>query len=243
MIRIALYWLALLSAALTATTANAATDIALTVPATPSVAVTGSATGKIQNDRMVATLRVEAEHASAAAAASEVNTRMARALNQAKAVPSVDVKSAGYNTWQSWEKGRPSKWKVVQSVAFTGGDFAALAVLVSKLQDEDGLLVSSISFAVAPETRRKAEDALIREAIRAWQQRAATASDSLGYASWRPGRVQVSTSDALALPRSDQMMRAQAAPAAAAPIAVEGGTTDLTVTVSGEAILDSLKPR
>ena len=59
-----------------------------------------------RRDRMVATLRVEAEHASAAAAANEVNTRMARALNQAKAVPSVEAKSAGYNTWQSWEKGR-----------------------------------------------------------------------------------------------------------------------------------------
>jgi hypothetical protein len=34
------------------------------------------------------------------------------------------------------------------------------------------------------------------------------------------------------------MARAGAAPASAPPVAVEGGTTELTVTVSGDAVLD-----
>jgi predicted secreted protein len=235
-------WLAL-ALALTATLAFAATETALIVPSTPSVAVTGAATSTVQNDRMQATVRVEVENASAAAAASDVNARMAKALSRAKSVPVVEAKSAGYSTWQTWEKGRPSKWKVVQSLQLTSTDFAALAALISRLQDDDGLLISGMGFTVSPETRRKAEDALMREAIRSWQQRAATAADALGYGSWRSGRITVTTGDAAPVPRPEMMMRAQAAPAGGAPVVVEGGTTELTVTVTGDALLDNLKSR
>jgi predicted secreted protein len=203
----------------------------------PAVAVTGAASAKVQNDRMNATMRAEAEHASAAAAAAEVNARMAKALAAAKAA-GVEAKSAGYGTWQQWEKGRPGKWRVAQTVSLTGADFPALAALVSRLQDEDGLLVSSIGFALAPDSRRRAEDALTRDAIRAWQQRAATAAEALGYAAWRPGRLTVSSSDLAPQPRYEMAMRAQAAPAAAPPVAVEGGATEITVTVNGEAVLE-----
>jgi predicted secreted protein len=209
------------------------------VPASsaPAVAVTGAASAKAQNDRMNATLRAEAEHASAATAAAEVNARMAKALAAAKAA-GVEAKSAGYGTWQQWEKGRPGKWRVAQTLSLTGADFAALAALLSKLQDEDGLVVSSIAFTLAPDTRRRAEDALTKEAIRAWQQRAATAAEALGYAAWRPGRLAVSSSDVAPQPRAEMALRAQGAPAAAPPVAVEGGATEITVTVTGEAVLD-----
>ena len=224
--------------------AFAAADTALLVPATPSVAVTGAATATVPNDRMQATLRAEAEHANPATAASEANARMQKALARAKATPGVDAKSAGYSTWQMWEKGRPSRWKVVQSVSLTGNDFAAIAALVSRLQDEDGLLVTNLGFSVSPEARRKAEDALMREAIRAWQQRAATAADALGFPGWRAGRLNVVTGDMAPAPRPEMMMRAQAQTAAGGvPIAVEGGTTDLTVTVTGDAMLESSRSR
>jgi len=208
------------------------------LPASPSVTVTGAATTKAQNDRMQAMVRAESEQTTAGAAAADVNTRMAKALAAAKVAPGVEAKSAGYSTWQQWEKGKPGKWRVSQTLSLTGADFPALAALLTKLQDEDGLLVSSIAFSLAPETRRRAEDALTKEAIRAWQQRAATASEALGFAAWRPGRVSVSTGDFAPQPRFDMMARAGAAAAPAPPVAVEGGTTELTVTVTGDAVLD-----
>jgi len=204
----------------------------------PSVSVTGAATGRFQNDRMQAMVRAEAERTTAGAAAADVNARMAKALAAAKGLPGVEAKSAGYSTWQQWEKDKPGKWRVAQTLSLSGSDFPALAALVSKLQDEEGLLVSSISFSLAPETRRRAEDTLSREAIRAWQQRAATAADALGFAAWRPGRVSVATGDQTPSPRHDMAMRASAAPAAAPPVAVDGGMTELTVTVTGDAVLD-----
>ena len=53
------------------------------------------------------------------------------------------------------------------------------------------------------------------------------------------GRLSVATGDhAPPQPRFDMMARAGAAPAASPPVAVEGGTTELTVTVTGDAVLD-----
>ena len=229
--------LALASASLLALAAARAGAQAPSPPA-PSVTVTGAATAKVQNDRMLAIVRAEAEATTAAAAAADVNARMAKALALAKATAGVEAKSAGYSTWQQWEKGRPGKWRVMQSLSLTGADFPQLAALLTKLQDEEGLLVSSIAFTLSPDTRRRAEDALTREAIRAWQQRAATAAEALGFGAWRPGRITVTTGDVAPHPRVDMAMRAQAAPAAAPPVAVEGGTTEITVTVGGDAVLE-----
>ena len=227
------------AALLAASASLAQQPVAVTLPASPSVTVTGAATATVQNDRMMAMVRAEAEQTSPGAAAADVNARMAKALAAAKAAPGVEARSAGYSTWQQWDKGKPGKWRVAQTLSLTGADFPVLAALLTRLQDEDGLLVSSISFSLAPETRRRAEDALTKDAIRAWQQRAATGAEALGFAAWRPGRVIVSTGDnAPPQPRFDMMARAGAAPAASPPVAVESGTTELTVTVSGDAVLE-----
>jgi predicted secreted protein len=215
-----------------------AQPLATPAPASPAVSVTGAASAKVQNDRMQAVVRAEAEQGSAGAAAADVNARMAKALALAKTLAGVEAKSAGYHTWQQWEKGRPGKWRVVQSLSLTAQDFPALAALLSKLQEEEGMLVSTISFTLAPETRRRSEDALTREAIRSWQQRAATAAEALGFAAWRPGHVTVTTGDMAPQPRPEMMMRAQAAGSPSPSVAVEGGTTEITVTVSGDAVLD-----
>jgi predicted secreted protein len=214
-----------------------AADLAVPAAPPPSVSVIGSATVTVANDRMHASLRAEAEAPTAAAAANEVNAKVAQATARAKAVAGVDVRSAGYSTWQSNEKGKPAKWRVVQSIALEGSDFAALATLLTRLQ-EDGMLLSHMGFTVQKDTRRRTEDALTQQAIRAWQQRAELAATALGFGSWRPGRVAVNTGDVVSRP--EPMMRAQAMASSppVAPVAVEAGTTDISVTVTGEAILD-----
>ena len=116
----------------------------------PVITVTASASATVVNDRMHATLRAEVEHADAAQAAREVNTRIARALAKAKAVPGVNASTAGYASYQVGEKDR-LRWRVSQGLALEGTDFAALAALVSRLQAEDGLLVSGLAFSVGSE--------------------------------------------------------------------------------------------
>jgi predicted secreted protein len=205
----------------------------------PIVSITASATSNVANDRMHAFLRAEAEHADAAQAASDVNARMGRALSRARAVTGVEATTAGYSSYQITEPNRPPRWRVSQTLVLESGDFAALSGLVSRLQGTDGLLLSGLHFSVSAPTRRAAEDALTQQAIRNWRDRAETAAKAFGAGGWRTGRVTVQTND---YGRPQPMFRSSAgAAAASAPVTVEGGMSDVTVTVSGEAILDTVR--
>ena len=211
-------------------------------PSQPIVTVTATATSEVANDRMHANLRAEADNADAAQAASDVNARIARALARARGVTGVDVSTTGYSSYQISEPNRPPSWRVSQTLVVEGSDFASLASLVSKMQTADGLLLSGLSFTVSASTRRAAEDALTQQAIRNWQRRAQSAAQGFGSAGYRVGRITIQSND---FGRPQPMMRATVSPAdaRAAPVAVEGGMSDVTVTVSGEAILDRTQGR
>jgi predicted secreted protein len=216
-----------------------AADVAASAP--PIVTLSAAATASVANDRMHAWLRSEADHADPVRAAADVNARMAKALARAKAVAGVDVATSGYSSYQITEKNQPARWRVAQTLSLQGADFAALAALVTRLQADDQLALTGMSFAVSPDSRRKAEDALTQQAIRAWQARAQNAARGFGYDGWRAGKVTIQTGDQ-APPRP--MYRAAAAPMAAGapPVSVEGGETEVTVTVVGEAVLDAPRP-
>jgi predicted secreted protein len=212
------------------------------MPASPIVTLSAAATASVANDRMHAWLRAEADNVDPARAAADVNARMGKALARAKGVSGVEVATSGYSSYQVTEKNQPPRWRVAQTLTLQGADFAALAALVSRLQSDDTLLLSGMNFTVAPDTRRKAEDALTLQAISAWQARAQNAARGFGYDAWRTGRVTIQTGD-YTPPRP--MFRAAAAPMAMAappPVNVEGGDTEVTVTVAGEAVLETSRP-
>ncbi len=205
-------------------------------PAPPTVTVTASATATVNNDRLQAWLHADAENASASAAASQVNATIAKALATAKEFPSIKVATAGYSTQQVSDKVKATRWRVMQTLALEAADFTAAAALISRLQDDNGLLLSGMGFSLAENTRRKAEDSVTQQAIKTWQMRAQQAAQGLGFSAWKPGHVTVQTADG---GRVYPMARAMATAnsAGGAPVAMEAGTTDVTVTVSGEAVL------
>jgi predicted secreted protein len=226
--------------AVTATHAHAQTVLESAPTPVPVVTITATATSNVANDRMHAFLRAEADNADAAAAANDVNARMGRALARARAVAGVEASTAGYSSYQVTEANKPQRWRVSQTLVLESGDFAALSALVSKLQSTDGLVLSGLNFSVSTATRRAAEDSLTQRAIQNWQQRAQLAVAAFGAGGWRTGRVTVQTND---YARPQPMYRSAGVAAASAPVAVEGGMSDVTVTVSGEAILDTARSR
>ena len=215
--------------------ANAQTLLETLPTSQPIITITASATNDVANDRMHALLRAETDNADAAQAANDVNARMARALARARAVTGVDASTTAYTSYQISEPNRPVRWRVSQTLALESSDFANLSSLVTKLQAGDGLVLSGLTFSVSTTTRRAAEDALMQQAIRRWQQRAENAARGFGAAGYRTGRVTIQTND---YGRPQPMLKAGMAAASAAPVTVEGGTSEVTVTVSGEAILD-----
>jgi len=205
----------------------------------PIVTVTASASATVVNDRMHAALRAESENADAAQAARDVNARIARALAKAKAIAGVAASTAGYSSYQVGEKER-MRWRVSQGLSLEGSDFATLAALVSRLQAEDGLLVSGLGFSVGTDRQRTTEDELTQQAIRAWQRRAEAAAQGFGGTSWRPGRVTIQPAEG-ARPQPVMRMQAMATGGGAAPISAEAGTTEIAVSVSGEVILETVR--
>jgi predicted secreted protein len=207
---------------------------ALSAP--PAVTVTATATTTVANDRLEAWLRAEAEDASPAAAASQVNAAIAKALVDAKSFAAVKVATAGYSTQQIAEKGKPTRWRVTQSISLASSDFTQAATLMSRLQDQNGLLLSNMGFTLSERARRESEDGVTQQALKSWQARAQQAALGLGFTGWRVGHVTVQPSGGGPF---YPVMRAQAmaSPAGGAPVALEGGTTEVTVTVSGDAIL------
>jgi len=232
----ALRWLTALCACIAVPVASAQSN-GSSVPAQPVVGVSASASAPLANDRMHASMRVEVDNADAAAAANEVNAKMAKALARAKAVKGVEAETTAYSSYQVNERNQPMRWRVSQTLSLEGSDFTALAALVSKIQSEDGLVLSGMNFQVSPAARRAAEDSLTEQAIKAWQARAQIAARAFGATSWRPGHVTIQTGD-VARPLPMYRASSVAAVLLAAPIATESGTTDITVTVTGDAILD-----
>ena len=206
------------------------------LPSPPSVAVTASATASIANDRMTATMRAEADNATAAGAASQVNAAINKALAVAKGVPEVKVATTGYSTYQVSDKVNAQRWRVVQTISLDSTNFTATAALITRLQDEGGLLLSNMGFSLTDKTRHDTEDRLTQEAIKDWQERAQRAAQGLGFDAWRPGHVTVQTEGGRVYPMP--RMQPLAAASGAAPVAVEAGTSEVTVTVSGDAVLD-----
>jgi predicted secreted protein len=206
-------------------------------PPAPTVSVTASATTSVANDRMFAWLRAEADNADPAKAAAEVNARIGKAIARAKGAAGVEVTTSGYSSYQFTDKLNVTRWRVQQSISLESADFATMAALLTRLQADDMLVMSGMSFGVSGDARRKAEDALTQQAIKGWQARAQAASKALGFDAWRVGRVSVQTGEPPMRPQP--MMRMAAASAGAPPVNVEGGNTDITVTVQGDALLGS----
>ena len=129
----------------------------------------------------------------------------------------------------------------MQTIKVEGSDFAAIGEAAARVQAEDGVLLSGISFGLSDELRRRTQDAITQQAIAAWRARAQSAAQGFGASGWRPGRIAIQSGDG---GRPYPMMaRAEVQMAAApAPVPFEAGSTDVRVSVSGVAILDPTRP-
>ena len=192
------------------------------------VALNAQADREVPNDLLTATLAAEAEGADPAQLADGVNRTMQRALATALAYKSVKAQSGTYQTFPVYDKNRVARWRVRQELRLESGDFAAATELVGKLQAS--LVVTGLNLSVSNEARRKAENALIPEALASFDERARVVRDAMKAKGYRVRDLQLSASGS-APPRPMMAMARMAE--SPAPPAVEPGSTRILVTVSG----------
>jgi len=193
------------------------------------VSLNAQAEREIANDLLTATLAAEAEGADPAPLADSVNRAMQRALATALGYKSVKTQSAGYQTIPLYDKNRVARWRVRQELRLESADVAAATELIGKLQAS--LIVTGMSLSVSGETRRKAENALIAEALAAFEDRARVVRDAMKAKGYRVKDLQISSGSASRLP---VMMQAHALSAESVALpAVEPGSSRIVITVSG----------
>jgi predicted secreted protein len=194
------------------------------------VHLSAQAEREVPNDLLSATLAAEAEGADPAQLADGVNRTMQRALAAAQAYRAVKARSAGYQTIPVYDKSRVARWRVRQELRLESADFAAATELIGKLQAS--LVVTSLALSVSAETRHKAENALIAEALAAFDERARVVRDAMKAMGHRVRDLQVSPGGAP--PRPVLAMQARALSAESmAPPALEPGGTRIHISVSG----------
>ena len=194
-------------------------------------------TREVANDWVRAVVGVSDEQSDAAALADSVNRSMAWALDLAKSASGVRAKSGGYHTSPVYQDGKLRRWRASQELILESADPEAVSELVGSLQER--LQLRSIGFTVSPELRRSTQDALIKDALAAFQTRAELVTESLGARGWELVHVSIDTGGGPPIRPQHfaeaAVMRSSSAPA---PPALEGGSSRLSVTARGSIELE-----
>jgi predicted secreted protein len=204
-------------------------------PDLPTLELSADASRSLPNDLARAQAYVEQTDATPAELAKRVNQRMTEALALVKTYPAVKVKTSNSQTWPVYAPKTPGHidaWRMRSSISLESRDIAALSELLGKLQSLTA--VDQVSVGFAPETRAKAADEAMVDALKAFQARAAIAAEALGKR-WRVKNINVSQN---AAPQPYmRAARATMAVADSAPAPIEAGEGQVTVTVNGSVEL------
>lgn len=205
-------------------------------PAAPTADFSVEASRPAPNDLAVAVVYVEQGDADPARLAREVNRMIAAALETARSYPEIKLRSGPVSTYPVYGEGSPGSsanrieaWRMRSEIRLESGDLARMSQLIGKLQ-ASGLALAQVSMEPAPQTRRKVVDEATLLAIKAFEERAALISGALGK---RYRIRQINVSDAGMRPPMYARMRAAPAAEASFPAPLEGGESEVAVTVNG----------
>jgi len=183
------------------------------------------------NDMVRASIYSESTGSNPAELARRVNQEIAEALKVIRDKPAVSVKSGQQSTYPVYGKEQKiESWRMRSELILESKELATASELIGKLQ-QMRLALGSVSQMPSPGTRRQVEDETTRDAIRAFQSRAAVAADQLGK-TWRIKQLNIQQGGSAPMP----IMRASrgAMPADAAPAPLEAGESQVTTTISGQ---------
>jgi predicted secreted protein len=205
------------------------------IQAQPSgvLSLAAQASADVPQDVVDITLFYEQEAQDPASLTSVLNQRADAALRQAKGVDNVTAHSGSFTVYPSTDRdGRISAWRGRTEVVLESKDFAAASKLAGKMSDS--MQVGSVTFSLSPESQRAAEQKLSTQAIASFKQQAQSSAQAFGYSGYAIREVNIGHNGSS--PRPVMMMAARSMGADAkmsAPMALEGGTSTVTVNVSG----------
>ena len=200
--------------------------------------LSASASADIDNDRMTATLVVQAEDKDAAQLANRVNAAMSWAVNQLRPFATLETKTRDYQTFPRYDTSQSRRligWRATQTLEITTGDFKAAGKAIQQLQER--LQVQGIRLSAKEETRKVASDRLINQALDAFKQRALLVQTNMGATGYRIIDMNIQTDNDKAHFNSFERADVLRSSVAKAPV-IEAGSSRVSVQVSGRIQLD-----
>lgn len=194
---------------------------------------------EVEQDLLVGSLSYIVTKADAGEVQNEINTMMAKALEEAKKAEEVKVNTGAYQVYETTiERTKETQWRGQQSMTVKSKNSESLLDLVQDLQ-KLGLTMDGLSYTLSPETAIDIQDSLMEDALKQLQERADRAAKALGKSGADLRDVSVNSSG---IPYQPQMrgqmamMEMASSKSMAAPVAAAGETT-ITLNVSARAIL------
>ncbi|NKJ48046.1 hypothetical protein CIC12_15105 [Burkholderia sp. SG-MS1] len=197
------------------------------------LSLNAQASAEIPQDVVDITLFYEQEASDPSALTATLNQRADAALQKARGVSGVTARTGSFAIFPSTDRdGRISAWRGRTEVVLESHDFAAASKLAGHMASV--MQVGNVQFSLSPEAQRAAEQKLTGEAIRSFRDQAASSAQAFGFSGYSIREVNVNHGGVM--PRPMMMMSARAMSADAktmAPMPLEGGTSTVTVNVSG----------
>ncbi|MEX3784404.1 SIMPL domain-containing protein [Paraburkholderia sp. BR14374] len=195
------------------------------------LSLNAQASAEVPQDEVEITLFYEQEASEPSALTATLNQRADAALQKARGVAGVTARSGAFSIFPSTDRdGRISAWRGRTEVVLESRDFAAASKLAGQMASI--MQVGNVRFSLSPEAQRAAEQRLSGEAIKSFREQAAASSQAFGFSGYSIREVNVNHSGVM--PRPMMMSaRTMGADAKSAPMPLEGGTSTVTVNVSG----------
>ena len=183
------------------------------------------------NDLARATVYVEMQDPSAAELAKRVTNATGAIIGIATKFTGVKTRTGDTSSYPIYGKNNKlDGWRMRAEIQFESRDVPMLSDLLGRLKDY--AMVSDIQLSAAPETRRRAEDDAMREALAAFQARAKLVAEQLGKP-YRIASLNIQTGGGRP-PRMPMMMMRAAGSTESAPTPIAAGESTISVTVSGK---------
>ena len=207
------------------------------------VSISAEASADVENDTLVAELFIEHQAKTAAEAAEVVNAAIDWGVKQAQSVDGLKVRTLEYSTAPVYSKARKAgevytpqimEWRVSQAMRVESTDADALSELITGLQQK--LAIRQIGYEVSKALREATESVLIDEAILAFQQRAGQVAKGFGHEGYKLVKVNINSGSMRPPVPYARSVAMEAA--AAAPVAIEAGTSTLKINVNGTIELE-----
>lgn len=200
------------------------------------VNLAASASVQVAQDLLTLSLSVVREGNDAHLLQTQINAALEAALQLARRESKpglMDVRSGPFNLSPRYGRdGKLSGWQGSAGLILEGRDFARITETAGRLQT---MTVASINFGLTPEQFQAAQTKAQAQAIAKFRNNATDIAKGFGFSDYTLGEVNIGAETPAPMMR--QRMLASASIASDAPIAAEGGTSQVTVTVSGSVQL------